>query len=301
MKPKLFIGSSSESLSLAYAVHENLKRDAECTPWSEGVFEPNKYTLESILKSLESSDFGLFVFAGDDILRMRSVDYVTVRDNVLFELGLFIGRLGRERTFFMLPADQKTFRLPTDLLGLTPLTYEVDRTDENWTAAVGPACHQVRQVIKRLQTVQSMASQATQTSDGSSALSLEEEVSNRLRLHTFAGSDRALQDSRIELARAIATVASQGITLADAEAIRALGNSKHNETVRFETRPDLAPLHIEEADAFNAFLSSKILAAPNGEGKAKAIHYLGVHHHNMVSMIGHRARLRDKRARQDDA
>lgn len=265
------------------------------------MFEPNKYTLESILKSLERSDFGLFVFAGDDILRMRSVDYVAVRDNVLFELGLFVGRLGRERTFFMLPDNQKTFRLPTDLLGLSPLKYEVDRTDGNWTAAVGPACNQVRQVIRRLQTMQSMASPAGQTSRGGSGLSLEEEVSNRLRLHTFAGSDRALQDSRIGLACAIATVASQGLTLADAETIWALGNSKHNEALRFAARSDLAPLHIEEADAFNAFLSSRILAAPNGEGKAKAIHYLGIHHHNMVSMIGHRARLRDKRARQDDA
>lgn len=126
MKPRLFIGSSSESLSLAYAVHENLKRDAECTPWSEGVFEPNKFTLESIVQALTNSDFGLFVFAGDDIVRMRNVDYVAVRDNVLFELGMFVGRLGRERTFFLLPENQRGFRLPTDLLGLTPLTYESD-------------------------------------------------------------------------------------------------------------------------------------------------------------------------------
>lgn len=301
MKPRLFIGSSRESLSLAYAVHENLKRDAECTPWSEGVFEPNKYTLESILQSLEKSDFGLFVFADDDIIRMRSVDYVAVRDNVLFELGLFVGRLGRERTFFLLPDDHKAFRLPTDLLGLTPLTYESDRQDDNWTAAVGPACNQVRQIVKRLKVIQATANYRTASTGADSQQSLENEVKQRLRLHTFAGADKALQDRRIELAIAIATVAENGITLDDAETIWALGNSKHNETLRFERHPDLAPLHVEEADAFNALLSKVILAAPKGEGKAKAIHYLGVHHHNMVSMINHLARLRDRPATRRDA
>lgn len=124
--------------------------------------------------------------------------------------------------------------------------------------------------------------------------SLEDEVRASLQLHTFAGEDRSLQQSRIELATAIATVATNGISLADAETIWALGNNNHNQTLRFEARPDLAPLHIEEADAFNRFLSGKILSAPKEEGKAKAIHYLGVHHHNMVSMIGNRARQRSK-------
>jgi hypothetical protein len=296
MKPRLFIGSSSESLSLAYAVHENLKRDAECTPWSEGVFEPNKYTLESIMQSLDNADFGLFVFAGDDIIKMRSVDYIAVRDNVLFELGLFVGRLGRDRTFFLLPDDHKAFRLPTDLLGLTPLTYESDRQDDNWTAAVGPACNQVRQIINRLKTFQAEVTPPKVSTDVGLRSSLDDEIKQSLRLHTFAGADKALQDRRIELAIAIANVALKGITLADAETIWALGNSKHNETLRFEGRPDLAPLHIEEADAFNALLSQKILAAPISEGKAKAIHYLGVHHHNIVSMINHLAKMRDRPA-----
>lgn len=289
MKPRLFIGSSSESLGLAYAVHENLKRDAECTPWNEGVFEPSKYTLESIVQVLSTSDFGLFVFAGDDILRMRSVDYAAVRDNVLFELGMFVGRLGRDRTFFLLPEDQRNFRLPTDLLGLTPLIFESDRQDQNWTAAVGPACHQVRLAMKRLAAV-------TVSTPVPSKNSLEEEVLVALKLHKFADQDMELQKTRIELAGAIAKVAANGLSLADAETVWALGNTNYNYALRYKASPDLVPLHIEEADAFNRFLSEKILSAQKDEGKAKAIHYLGVHHHNMVSMLTHTARNSARRA-----
>jgi hypothetical protein len=289
VKPRLFIGSSSESLSLVYAVHENLKRDAECTPWSEGIFEPNKYTLESLSEALVKSDFGIFVFAADDVLKMRGGEYGAVRDNVLFELGMFIGSLGRERAFFLLPDNQPNFRLPSDLLGLTPLTYESERQDENWTAAVGPAAHQLRQVMKRLgKKANSSAAPAAPH------VPIEEEVRAALTIHTFAGPDRELQLDRIELATSIATIAAHGISAADAETIWSLGVNKHNASLRHESRPDLAPLHIEEADALNRFLSARILSAPVSDGKTNAIQYLGTIHHNMVSMISHRAQLAKK-------
>lgn len=94
MKPRLFVASSSEQLDLAHAAQENLDRDAEVTVWDQGIFEPSRNTMASLLDQLDSSDFGLFIFAPDDVTAMRDRTHSTVRDNVIFELGLFAGRLG---------------------------------------------------------------------------------------------------------------------------------------------------------------------------------------------------------------
>ncbi len=143
-KPRLFVGSSKESLDLAYAAQENLDDVAEVTVWTQGVFDLARYNLEALLAALDRCDYGLFIFAPDDVTRIRGEDRRTVRDNVLFELGLFIGRLGRQRSFIFVPSDIRDLHLPTDLLGITVANFHAEREDKNMRAALGPACHKVR-------------------------------------------------------------------------------------------------------------------------------------------------------------
>jgi CAP12/Pycsar effector protein, TIR domain len=147
--PRLFIGSSVENLEVAYAAQENLEHAAEVTVWSQGIFELSKYTMEALLDTLDESDFGLFVLAPNDITRLRGNEHPTVRDNVIFELGLFIGRLGRERNFIIIPRSPEDLHLPTDLLGITPAKYDPNRQDQNLRAALGPACNRVEKAIKK--------------------------------------------------------------------------------------------------------------------------------------------------------
>ncbi|WP_441227902.1 TIR domain-containing protein [Tardiphaga sp. 20_F10_N6_6] len=150
MKPRVFIGSSVEQLELAYAIQDNLQHDIESTVWDQGVFELSRTAMASLIDQLDDSDFGIFVLAPDDVTTIRKTDKSTVRDNVVFELGLFIGRLGSERCFLVVPANVEDLHLPTDLLGITPANFSPDRQDGNMQAALGSACNRLRKAINRL-------------------------------------------------------------------------------------------------------------------------------------------------------
>jgi predicted nucleotide-binding protein len=103
MKPRMFIASSVEQLQLAYAAQENLEHNLECTVWSQGVFDLSKTAIASLIDEMENTDFGLFILAPDDLAKIRDTTKAAVRDNVIFELGMFVGRLGSDRCFLIVP------------------------------------------------------------------------------------------------------------------------------------------------------------------------------------------------------
>ena len=145
-KPRLFIGCSTENMEIAAAIQQGLDYEVEPSIWDQGAFRASEYPLESLENALDVSDFAAFVFVPDDETTMRGEQSSTVRDNVIFELGLAIGRVGRKRTFIVMPRGVD-FHLPTDLAGLTPLKYNPSRSDANIRAAVGPACTELKQAI----------------------------------------------------------------------------------------------------------------------------------------------------------
>ena len=147
MKPKVFVASSVEGLDIAYPLQVNLQHDADITVWSQGVFSLSITPLDSITEALEASDFGIFVFSPDDETKMRGSVTDTVRDNVIFELGLFIGKLDKRRCFIVMP-DNIDIHIPTDLVGVSPAKYSGERDVSEIAAALGPACHEIRQAMK---------------------------------------------------------------------------------------------------------------------------------------------------------
>jgi hypothetical protein len=147
-KARVFIGSSSEQVDTAYQIQRNLERTCDATVWDQGIFALTGNVLDDLIAVLDRSDFGIFVFGPDDLTTIRAKEYQTTRDNVVFELGLFIGKLGKSRTFFVMPKERNEFRLPSDLMGVTPA--EFDHTREDRQAALGPACSKMSEKIKQL-------------------------------------------------------------------------------------------------------------------------------------------------------
>lgn len=144
-RPRAFIGSSSEGLTIAMAIQELLDPVAECTIWNQGVFAPSSTIIDSLQDARLLYDFAVVVLTPDDTTSKRGVVAPSPRDNLLFELGLFAGALGRARTFLVLPADSH-LQLPSDLSGVTTARFR-SRIDGNLVAALGPAMSQIMRAM----------------------------------------------------------------------------------------------------------------------------------------------------------
>ncbi len=121
MKPRIFIGSSKEGLEVAQHVKLKLNDDFDCYLWTDGIFQYNISFLDTLLKEASLFDFGILIATKDDYTSSRGNLFETPRDNVIFEFGLFIGRLGPSRAFLIQEMDAK---LPTDMLGVTVPQFE---------------------------------------------------------------------------------------------------------------------------------------------------------------------------------
>jgi hypothetical protein len=170
-KTRVFIASSTEGLRIA----EEIRRQMQVLPsvetiiWTdEGVFELMQTNLDSLEKVLDGCQFGIFVFTPDDTLVMRRRRRVTPRANVIFELGLFMGRHSRQRSFIVKPASGPDadnllteiirwirpvkISTITDLEGIIAADY--DRTLP-LEAALKPVCNDI---LKRIEDERAKAS-----------------------------------------------------------------------------------------------------------------------------------------------
>jgi hypothetical protein len=128
MKRKLFIGSSSEGQTIANQLKKELQSKLgdflEIDTWVDGkIFSLNKGTLDSLMVAARKFDYGVLVATKDDIAKVRGTEHYIPRDNVMLEMGMFLGSLGLTRAFLLV---EKLSKLPTDYNGVTVPYFERD-------------------------------------------------------------------------------------------------------------------------------------------------------------------------------
>jgi hypothetical protein len=148
MQPRIFIGSSTKALPMAEYAQAELSHISQPEVWENGKFYPHMTPIESLFKALDEFDFALFVAIPEDVTTKRGKSLATMRDNVLFEAGLFMGRLGRSRVFLISPENtaDTALELPSDLTGIDPTHYNPSAA--NVRASVASALVYLRDAIR---------------------------------------------------------------------------------------------------------------------------------------------------------
>jgi len=147
-KIRVFIISSAEALEIARAIQNAFEHDPfNVTVWTDGIFRASHYAIESLERAVDQSDVAIAVAQPDDITDSRGERRATPRDNVIFELGFFMGRLGRHRALLVEPRGEE-IKLPSDLAGINTITYRYDASD--LTRSLATACNRLRDIIREL-------------------------------------------------------------------------------------------------------------------------------------------------------
>jgi hypothetical protein len=147
-KPTIFMGSSgSESAkAVLQEIVKALAEVAETNEWSRPeVLEMNAQAGDSVLKRTQECDFGLFLLTPDDIVISKRDDIPNAvlkpRANVILEMGMFFGSLGKERVFVVVNTEKGDL-MPSDFKGDNIKPYSD-------TASLVEATHQIANLIKQ--------------------------------------------------------------------------------------------------------------------------------------------------------
>ena len=156
-----FVGSSKEGLPVARVIGKMLNGrhvdDAVVSTrlWDDGgVFGLGEMTLDALREAIDSFTFAILVLTPDDFAQVRRRVVKLPRDNVLFELGLFMARLGPKRSLIV---NCGVTKVPNDLAGLTIAKIELPKdrrtfrklTKEEAKTVVKPAVEKIIDAMRK--------------------------------------------------------------------------------------------------------------------------------------------------------
>ena len=145
----VLIISSAEGGPIARAIGKAIEQDScKVVVWTDGAFHSSHYAIESLERALDQSDVAIAIAAGDGLAESRDGRKCSPRDSIIFELGFFMGRVGRHRTFLVEPRNEEV-KLPPEGAGINVITYKHVQ-GEDLARALAPACQRLRDIIRDL-------------------------------------------------------------------------------------------------------------------------------------------------------
>jgi predicted nucleotide-binding protein len=133
---RVFIMASSATGKIARALQNQCEGNHfNVVLWAEGAFGAGGYAVDKLEHVLDQSDIAIAV--------VEPHEKSSSQANVIFELGFFMGRLGRHRTFLVEPRTGE-MKLPSELAGIGIITYDPKQEPEQ---AVAASCDKLRGAI----------------------------------------------------------------------------------------------------------------------------------------------------------
>ncbi|HEX4275134.1 MAG TPA: TIR domain-containing protein [Bryobacteraceae bacterium] len=136
---RILILASSPKSAIAHAIRNACEADRfNVVLWTDGAFGASGYAVDKLEESLDQSDVAIAL--------VDPHEKTVSRDSVIFELGFFMGRLGRHRTFLVEPRAEE-MKLPSELAGIGTITYNASHDPAQ---AAAHACNKLRKAIHEL-------------------------------------------------------------------------------------------------------------------------------------------------------
>ena len=149
-KITVFIGSSGEQERAAENLNVQLSRSGYHTQlWRDGTFVPTRTSIESLESALSAFDFAVILLTPDDTTTSRGKTLFSPRDNLIFELGLYMGHLGRSRCIIVYPRGMDV-KMPSDLAGVNRIDYDFDLSKSDVQSAMSPVATQIKEHISTI-------------------------------------------------------------------------------------------------------------------------------------------------------
>lgn len=129
MKPKIYIAANIHAQKYidSILVHIEERNIARPIGIHYDFANPNDYTIDRFERTLSPEDYGVIILTTEDLtLDPHENQYIIKDYNLIFQLGLLVGKLSRKKCFIITPAKKKV-KLPTDIVGVTPITYNPSR------------------------------------------------------------------------------------------------------------------------------------------------------------------------------